>query len=183
MASPLIAAGQALQAGEGLGQLSQYYGYADVNSTTVTAAALTDLSTLYTIPAGEPYTDAAYELRAAGYGTWGSTQQALTLGPLLGSGAVSSPTAAFQWSLMIEMTCTDGISGWQVSLSGAVAETANALNPGTASTNSVPLAGATTSVYTAAVSSAIPVALQAKWAATTGAPTITCVRTTFRKVA
>src|SRR5580704_16743015 len=121
MASPLILAGQALQAGEGQGQLSQYYGYADVNSTTVTAAALTDLSTLYTIPAGEPYTDAAYELRAAGYGTWGSTQQALTLGPLLGSGAVSSPTrviaaaalaasAAFQWSLTIGITCSDGVS-------------------------------------------------------------------------
>lgn len=194
MASPLILAGQTLQAGEGQGQLSQYYGYADTAPTTVVAAALANLSTAYTIPAGEPYAGAAYELRAAGFGVWGSTQQALTLGPLLGPGAVSSPTrviaaaalaisATFQWQVTIEMTCTDGVSGWQVSLSGAVAETAVALNPGAAGTNSVPLAGATTSVYTAAVSSALPVALQAKWAATTGAPTLTCVRTVFRKVA
>src|SRR5580704_7116643 len=121
MGSPLILAGQDLTAGQGQAQLSQYYGYADANATTVTATAATDLSTLYTIPEGEPYANSAYELRCAGYGTWGSTQQALTLGPLLGSGAVSAPTrviaatalsasAAFQWSLTIGITCSDGVS-------------------------------------------------------------------------
>lgn len=194
MASPLIAAGQTLQAGEGQGQLSQYYGYADTTQTTVTAAASTTLSTLYTIPAGEPYANAAYELRCAGYGTWGSTQQALTLSPFLGAGTITgtarvvaatalAASAAFHWSLVMEITCTDGVSGWQGSMLGTVAETANALNPGTASTNSVPLAGATSAAYTASVSSALSVALKAQWASTTGAPTITCARTTFRKVA
>ena len=194
MASPLIQAGQDLQAGQQPGQLSQYYGYADTTQTTVTAAAATDLSTLYTIPAGEPYAGAAYELSCGGYGTWASSgPQALTLNPLLGSGAVPigrviaaaafSASAVFNWSVTIEMICSDGVSAWQVSYLGAVVETANALNPGTASTNAVSFAGATSSAYTAAVSSSVPVAFQAKWALTTGAPTITCVRTSFRKVA
>jgi hypothetical protein len=193
MASPLIAAGQDLQAGQGEGQLSQYYGYADTTQTTVTAAAAADLSTLYTIPAGEPYADSAYELTCGGFGTWGSTQQTLTLAPLLGSGAVPigrviaaaafSASAVFNWAVTVEMICSDGVSSWQVSFLGAVVETANALAPGTASTNAVPFAGATSSAYTAAVSSAVPVAFQAHWASTTGASTITCVRTTFRKVA
>ena len=195
MASPLIVAGQILQAGQGLGQLSQYYGYADGNATTVTASTATNLSTSYTIPAGEPYANAAYELTCAGYGTWASSgPQALTLSPFLGSGTITgtarviaaaafSTSAAFQWSALIELTCTDGVSGWQASWRGAVAETANALNPGTAADNSVALAGATTASYTAAVSSALSVALKAQWASTTGGPTLTCVRTTFRKVA
>ncbi len=192
--SPLIAAGQTLQAGEGLGQLSQYYGYADANQTTVTAAAITTLSTQYTIPAGEPYAGAAYELSCAGYGTWGSTQQALTLSPLLGAATLTGTgrviaaaalaiSAVFHWSLVMEVVCSDGVSSWQGSMRGAIAETASALNPGTAATNSVPFAGATSASYTAAVSSAIPIALRANWGATTGAPTITCVMTKFRKVA
>jgi hypothetical protein len=189
-----ILAGQALTAGQGQGQLSEYYGLADVNSTTVTAAASTNLSTPYTIPAGEPYAGAAYELHCAGFGVWGSTQQNLTLAPFLGSGTVGSPTrvvaaaafsisATFQWAVTLEFTCGDGVSAWQVSLSGSIVETAAALNPGAAGTNAIALAGATTTAYTAAVSSALPAALRAQWASATGAPTITCVRTTFRKVA
>jgi hypothetical protein len=192
--SILIPAGGTLTAGQGQGQLSQYYGYADTNSTTVTAAsAATNLSTLYTIPAGEPYAGASYQLSAAGYGTWGSTQQQLTLWPYLdatltGPGRPIAATAfavsaAFQWSALVEMTCVDGVSAWQVSWLGSIVQTANAIAPGTAADNAVPLAGATTSSVTAAVSSAITVALQAKWASTTGAPTLTCVRTNFRKVA
>ena len=49
----LIPAGGTLVAGQGPGQLSQYYGYADGNVTTVTQAALNNLSSVYTIPAGE----------------------------------------------------------------------------------------------------------------------------------
>ena len=193
MASPLILAGQDLQAGQGQAQLSQYYGYSDATSTTVTATAATDLSTLYTIPAGEAYAGAAYELHCAGYGTRGSTQQTLTLNPLLGSGAVPigrviaaaafSASAAFNWSAIIEMVCSDGVSAWQVSFMGTLTQTANAILPGTAADNTVSFAGATSSAYTAAVSSAIPVAFQAKWASATGASTITNVRTSFRKVA
>jgi hypothetical protein len=195
VSGPLIYAGQVQQAGQGQAQLSQYYGYADTTQTTVTAASLANLSTVYSIPANEPYAGAAYELTCAGYGTWASSgPQALTLSPLLGSGTITgtarviaaaafSASAAFQWWTTIGITCSDGVSSWQGSMTGAVAETANALNPGTAADNSVALAGATSASYTAAVSSALSVALQAKWALTTGAPTLTCVRTTFRKVA
>ena len=193
MASPLILAGQDLTAGQGQAQLSQYYGYSDATATTVTATAATDLSTLYTIPAGEPYAGAAYELSCAGFGTWGSTQQALTLNPLLGSGAVPigrviaatafSASAVFNWSVIVEMICSDGVSSWQVSYLGAIVETASPLAPGTAATNAVPFAAATSSAFTAAISSAVPVAFQAKWASATGASTITNVRTSFRKVA
>lgn len=187
-------AGQNTQATTAAGGLNQYYGYADCNTTTVTAASYTTLSTQYTIPAGEPYADASYVLTCAGYGTWGSTQEALTLIPYLGSSTVSGPgreiaaaafsaSAAFDWWVMVELTCADGIEDWQVSMTGAVCQTANAIVPGTAADNSVTLAGATSTAATAAISGSIAVCVQAKWGATTGSPTITTVRTNFRKVA
>lgn len=189
----LIQPGQDLVAGTAAGQLNQYYGNADTTATTVTAAAYTNLSTVYTIPAGEAYAGASYLLSCGGYGTWGATQQALDLLLYIGSSvtgcnpAVSSVAlaagATFAWSIIAELTCADGVSAWQATMQGGLVQTNNAISPGTAADNGIPLAGGTTAAHTASVSSSIAVAVQARWGATTGAPTITNVRTRFSKVA
>lgn len=193
MTSNLILAGTNLQAGEGQGQLSQYYGAADTNTTTVTAASATNLSSVYVIPAGEAYTGAAYELSCGGNGTWGSTQQQLTLamalnGTSFGSGGAGkvaasalAASAAFFWSATMKLVCVDGVSSWNCTLDAIVAEQSSPANPGTAATNTVPLT--VTLNHTASVSNAITVSLQALWGSTTGAPTLTNSRTNFRKTA
>jgi hypothetical protein len=194
MASPLILAGQALTAGQGQGQLSQYYGYADANQTTVTATGPANLSTLYTIPAGEAYAGAAYELSCGGYGTWGSTQQLLLFTALVGATTLTtsnataaaaslSVSAAFRWQATVRIVCADGVSAWWGSVTAILQQSANPVLPGTAADNSIPLAGSNTSAHTASVSSAVPFSVQCGWGSTTGAPTITNAWTTFRKVA
>jgi len=188
-----ILAGAVPAAGTGQGQLNQYYGLADTGVTTVTQIAATNLSTVYTIPAAEAYIGAAYELTCGGSGTWGSTQQTLTLAMALngtsfgsgGSGKVAaaalSASAAFFWRARYTLVCADGISSWNCILDALVAEQASPANPGTAATNTVPVA--TYLNHAATVSSSITVALQALWASATGAPTLTNSLTTFRKIA
>lgn len=190
----LILPGQALVAGQGAGQLNQYYGYADTNATTVTAATATALSTVYTIPAGEPYAGAAYELCCGGTGTWGTTSPpALGLSMALNgtsfgngqagiiSGSAFSTSAGFCWSARFRLTCIDGVSSWGCRLEAVLTQTANQALPGTAADNTVPVACYHSD--TAAVSSAVTVAVFAKWGSTTGTPTLTCSMTEFRKVA
>lgn len=189
----LILPGQVPPATAAAGGLNQYYGFADTSTTTVTAASAANLSSVYTIPAGEAYTDAAYELKCGGTGTWGSTQQQLTLamalnGTSFGSGGAGhvaatalAASASFFWSATYELTCVDGVSSWNCMLTAIVGEGTNAANPGTATTNTIPLVVMLN--HTATVSSAITVAVQALWASTTGAPTITNSMTRFRKTA
>jgi hypothetical protein len=191
----LIQAGQDLVAGTGPGQLNQYYGLADTTQTTVTAAAFANLSTPYVIPAGEPYADAAYELSIAGAGVWGGTQQELFFSMYLNgtfglttavAAAALSASAVFTFSMRFSFTCADGISEWWGDLLGNVIQVASGVNPGTAANNGIPLAGTNSSSASpriAAVSAPVTAAIQAKWNATTGAPTITNYKTTFRKVA
>lgn len=188
----LIVPGQPLQAGAEPGQLNERYGFADTSPTVVVSASLVALSTPYVIPAGEAYAGAAYRLSCAGYGVWGSTQQSLSFQTFLGAGFGSAPTvgsvalsasANFAYSLVMMLTCTDGVSQWWGDLLGAVvADTVN-LNPGTASTNAIPIAGVNSGAHTAAVSGALTAAVYAKWNSATGAPTITNAKTTWEKVA
>lgn len=189
----LILPGQIPPATAAAGGLNQYYGFADTATTTVTAASAANLSSVYTIPAGEAYTGAAYELTCGGSGTWGSTQQQLTLamalnGTSFGSGGAGhvaatalAASASFFWSATYELTCVDGVSSWNCKLTAIVGEGTNAANPGTATTNTIPLVVMLN--HTASVSSAITVAVQALWGATTGAPTLTNSMTRFRKTA
>lgn len=193
MTSNLILAGQILVAGTGPGQLNQYYGNSDAVTTTVTQIAATNLSSVYTIPANEAYTGAAYELTCGGNGTWGATQQLLTLamalnGTSFGSGgagkvaaAALAASATFFWTARYSLVCVDGISSWECRLEATVAESANAANPGTAASNSMPVNAVLN--HTASVTSAVTVALQALWGSATGAPTLTNLMTTFRKTA
>lgn len=173
--------------------VARYYGLADTTETAVTAASAEALSSVYTIPAAEATAGSAYELCCGGFGTWGSTQQALTLamtlnGTSFGSGGAGhvaagalAASAAFFWSAKITLISADGASTWVCRLDATVAQGANSANPGTAADNTIPLT--VTLDHTAAVSSPVTVALGALWASTTGAPTLTCTMTTFRKIA
>jgi hypothetical protein len=188
-----ILAGQVLTAGTGQGQLSQYYGLADTTQTTVTAAASTALSSAYVIPAGEAnYAGVAYELECGGQGTWGSTQQALTfamyIGGTFGSGATAaaaslSISATFSWIARMKLICSDGTSSWWAGMWATVQQNTNNVLPGTAADNSVPLISTNSAARTASTASSITVEIQAKWASTTGSPTLTNYWTTFRKTA
>ena len=188
-----IQAGQILVAGTGQGQLSQYYGLADTTSSTFTSATQGNLCTPYIIPAGEAdYAGAAYEMSCAGSGTWGSTQQTLAFGMYLGGAFGTTPNVAaaalnaseaFQYSILMRLTCTDGVSEWWGELLGAVVNAATTLNPGTTANNAIPVAGVNTGVHLAAISGALTAVIQAKWGSATGAPTVTNNKTTWRKVA
>jgi len=179
----LIQPGQLLVAGTAPGQLNQYYAFSDANSTTVTAASLANLSSQYTIPAGEAdYSGVAYEMSCGGYGQQGSTAQTLKIGVVIGSSVGSPaiiPTSAlvtgdvFAWSAKLELVCSDGASSWWYTCTVCVDSSAN---------TSFSAVGANSSAWSKSISSAIPVAIQAEWGATTGAPTITNARTVWKKV-
>jgi hypothetical protein len=192
MPAPIIYSGQDLAATTAQGGLNQYYGLADTASNTFTSATQGNLCSAYTIPAGEAYANAAYELSCAGFGTWGSTQQPLAfqmyLGTAFGSAPAIAATAfaasnAFNWSLTMRLTCADGISAWWGDLAGAVVSGGATLLPGTAADNVVPVVAVNSGSHTAAVSSALTAVIQAKWGSATGAPTMTTTKTTWRKVA
>lgn len=188
----LIVPGQPLAAGTGPGQLNQYYGFSDNAPTTFISATQGDLCTPYVIPAGEAYAGAAYEMSCCGFGTWGSTQQALTFALFLGTAFGSNPTvgsvalnasATFAYSLTMRLTCADGISQWWGDLLGAVVSSTGNLNPGAASTNAIPIAGVNSGAHTGVTSGALTAVIQAKWNSATGAPTITNTKTVWQKVA
>ena len=188
----LVMAGQDLAAGTGPGQLNQYYGFADTSQTTFTSATQGALCSAYTIPAGEAYAGSSYEMRCSGFGAQGSTQQTLQFQMFLGSAFGTIPTLgavvlsasqAFAYSLVMTLTCADGINAWWGDLLGAVVETSANLIPGTGGQQPVPIAASSLSAHTAAVSSAQTAVIQVKWGSATGAPTITNNKTNWRKIA
>lgn len=187
MGAPILA-GQTIVAGAGSGELSQYYGYSDNNSFTVTQATLTQLATAYIIAANEPQQGAAYKLSCGGYGTWGSTAQNLGLMFTLngtsfftsGSCDFYSGTFAasvgFTWKATVDFNCQDGVQNWFGTLDASVAANLSQWPHGNAS-------GSPSSAVVVPVSSAITCLLEANWGSTTGAPTITTTWTKFQKEA
>ena len=187
----LQAAGQPILAAT----INRQYTLADANNTTVTGTSLANLSTAYTILASDPAAGTAYRMTSWGFGTWGSTQQILTLAMALAgvnignepaiAAAALAASAAFRWELSLTLKCTGtGTTGtWSASLRGVLTQSANSILPGTAADNSVPLAATTSSPVTQDTTVANTLAIQAKWAATTGAPTITCTDTILERLA
>lgn len=176
--------------------LNQYYGFADTTPITVLAAAQTQLTSAYTIPANEPVAGSAYEMLFGGNGVWGATQQLIAfsvvvagnvlLNTIPGIAATAfAASAGFRYHGRAIFVCnTTGVSGsFGVSLEITVTETANAVNPGTASTNSVSLADAAAGNPAVDTTAGMTAVIKCGWASTTGAPTITNRHTIFRKVA
>ena len=78
---------------------------------------------------------------------------------------------------------TSGTSGtWVATIKGTLTESANAINPGTAADNSVGFAGCTHTAVTQDTTVADTLEIDAKWAGTTGTPTLSCVGSLFEKV-
>lgn len=187
----LITAGQPITAAI----LNRQYTLGDSNNNAVTQTALTTLNTAYTIPASDAAAFTTYRQTSWGFGTWGSTQQALTFAialagtdignqPAIASTAFSA-SAAFRWEITLTLKCTStGASGtWSASLRGILTQSTNAILPGTAADNSVPFTANTNADVTQDTTVGVSLAIQAKWAATTGAPTITCTDTVMERLA
>jgi len=162
-------------------------GPADFTPHTVTQATLTQLSKVFAVPANDAQTGTVYRLTAAGTAVWGSTQQALTFAlsafgvanfASLPIGATEfTASLALQWRLVAEVavqaggnpgTILGGMSAG-VAVSGANELTQVNTNQSAGGFASFNAANATANTQVNA-----NVTLQAKWAATTGAPTITC---------
>lgn len=190
MGQELVLAGQRITPAV----LNRIYGNADANAHTANTAAYLDLSSVYQVPASDAQVGTAYRLTTFGNGTWGSTQQALTLtvalagtaigtAPVIASTAFSASAAFDFWAETVLICVSTGSSGtWVASLKGNVSETANPLAPGTASTNSAGFTGCTHAAVTQDTTVANNFSVQAKWASTTGSPTLTCRGTLFEKV-
>lgn len=181
MGQTLAVAGQRITAS----LLNRMYGQADATSHTVTAAALADLSSVYVIAANDAAVSTAYRLTAFGQGTWGSTQQNLVVQATLGSTSLGSATVAstvfsistaFRWHIQLDLVvATTGSSGSAVgALKGSL------FNTGTGTQASSPVAcGGSVTMNTTIANN---FKLQANWASTTGAPTLTCLATMFERV-
>lgn len=158
---------------------------ANFNKNSVTGAAFANLST-FNIPAGDPVVGAVYEFRMFGYGQWGNPATQLSLQGNLGgnqfaltavaAGAFAA-AAVFQWNAVLTVTCTATGSGgtWRCSLSGAIQQTANSLNPGTAASNSVAFSlgeGSAADIAGSTLGS-LAVQLAAEWASAANGATIT----------
>jgi len=168
------------------------YGQADTTSHTVTQAVSNPLSSSFTVVANDMAVNTAYRLTAWGIGTWGSTQQQLTLS--LNYGGVSLTTlaiasTAFAASAAVRWKLTGLLVGASTGSSGTlfknitceISETANPVNPGTAATNAIATTGGSgTSTIDTTIDNAF--VFGANWASTTGAPTVTCQATIFERV-
>lgn len=164
---------------------------ADHSSHAATAATATAITAAWTIPANDAVAGTLYRLTFAGFGTWGSTQQALNVLVLVdgtnvmagaGSGQVAATEFAINTTVWIRgvaevLIVSTGAGGTMtVSLEYTVSVRGAAALTGTAATNSVSVVnlnsvtGGTNALDTTASHT---LAAAAAWASTTGAPTVT----------
>lgn len=160
----------------------------DITSRTVTQAATTQLSGSFTIPGGDADVGTEYRLKCGGFATWGSTQQLLTLVELFSgtninqvnfAAAAFAASAPLDWDLELRLiVATTGAGGTARALIRATFNINNAAVLTTNSATGVRQAGGI--AFNTTISRTLQ--LNALWAATTGAPTITCDRTTFERI-
>lgn len=190
-APQLYAASGALHVVEGSGlDGSLIASLTDTGSRTVTQAATTQLGGAFTIPAGDEAVGTKYRYEAGGFGTWGATQQQLTLVELLSgtninqiniAAAAFAASAPFDWRLIMEILITaTGAGGTCRALLTPVLNVNNAAVV-TAAPN---FATGVRQAGGVAINTTISRVLQlnALWASTTGAPTITCDRSSFERI-
>jgi hypothetical protein len=159
---------------------------AAVSTVTVTAAAQTALTSLWSIPANDAAIGAAYEVTTYGTGTQGSTAQTLTFAAGFGStlgvansgitfpSSFAGTSAAFRWKSKVTATCvTTGSGGtWLIACEATVTSAAGD-NSGTS-------VGAAVSFST---TTAENVYVCAAWGSTTGAPTLSSLTSRVARVA
>ena len=189
MGQALVLAGQTLTPAV----LNRIYGTADGVSHTVNNTSYAQLSSTYTIPAGDPSSGTAYRLTTFGNGTWGTTEAIEFSVNLAGteigtaptiSGSAFSSAAAFDFTVTLLLICvSNGSSGtWMSNITGTLVQSANSVLPGTAADNTVTFTGSTHTAVTQNTTIANTLEIDAKWAGTTGSPTLSCAGTLFEKV-
>jgi hypothetical protein len=184
-----IRAGQRITASL-LNSLAELGSPADKSSHVATAATATAVTATWTIPANDASAGILYRLTFSGFGTWGSTAQALTMNARLdaattmaggGTGQFQSGNFAASTNIFfrghVELMIVSTGSGGTCTLSQVITISARtsvlvgtAANNTVTSINSNSTSGATTAFDTT-VSHTLDMA--ATWASTTGAPTLT----------
>lgn len=179
---------QGLQANLSGGQL------ADITTKTVTAAAAADITAGWTIPANDIEVGSVYKLTTSGNGTWGSTQQVLNFQGVLGATTFLNPqigantfnaSQAIRWKVETTIIGTaTGVSGTfnaEITVTISVNNTTWIFASGTVANAS---GSGTVSNTGNAVNTTIAntFKLQAFWASTTGAPTISSHDSIFERI-
>jgi hypothetical protein len=189
MGQTLVLAGQTITPGV----LNRIYGTADAVPHTVNGTSYTQLSSVYSIPASDPNAGTAYRIMTFGNGEMGTTEALqISVGladteigtaPIV-SGSAFSTNALFDFEIWVKLICVgSGSSGtWVATINGLFTETANSVLPGTVADNTVPVTGCTHSAVTQDTTVANDFGIYAKWAGTTGSPTLSCLGTIFEKV-
>ncbi|HEY6275592.1 MAG TPA: hypothetical protein VIX86_04600 [Streptosporangiaceae bacterium] len=167
---------------------------AQVSGVTITAASFTTCGD-FTIPAGDMEVGAVYEITYKGQGVWGSTQQTLIFQVAIDGANVSTTagiagadfaaSATFSWSCRVLLICgTAGAAGRvQVHMAGCITQNDHVITPGTAANNTVPWEGTSKADVAVDTTASHTLALQAEWASTTGAPTITARNSWIQRIA
>lgn len=174
--------------------IDHMYAISDANVTTVTAAAYTDLSSIYPITASDAAVGTAYRLSCFGNGTTGSTAQTMQFGlnlngtilgiaPVIGSSAFAT-SLAFRWkATLLYIPVSTGVTGtWVGSLEGAITEAPNNVLPNGSTQNSIGFAGGPSAAATQDTTVTVGISLRFQWGNATGAPSITCIGTTFERL-
>lgn len=176
--------------------LSLNYKNADIGAVAVTQATLTPITGTFTIPGGDAVVGNEYEIEAWGNGTWGATAQALSFQGLFGGVALGNPlqfassvfntNQIFRWWCSIRVICLSiGSTGtWSSLCRGALSANNTALVATNSASGTTIYGVACESTATETVDSTISegLVLQAQWASTTGAPTITKTVAMQRKI-
>lgn len=169
-------------------------GLGDVSVNTVTGTGANALTKIWPIKAADMKVSTKYRIQASGWGKQGSTQQALTVG--VGFGSTQKRTAGFatsilgisanfEWKADYTMTClTTGVTGtvWLACLFAittiGIQYTLTNFGPVVSFGSNTSSAGETLNT-----TAATDMELFAGWGATVGAPSISCVESSFERIA
>jgi hypothetical protein len=160
----------------------------EITSRTVTQTGATQLSGQFTINAGDAQAGSTYRLRCSGTGQWGSTTQQLTLIESLSATNINQVNIAnnafnasdpIDWEMTLELTIlTTGAAGTALAM---LSWSGNKNNAAATSGNSVQGVRTATGI---SIDTTVnrTLRLNALWASATGAPTITCDRSSFERI-
>ncbi len=156
----------------------------DAGSLTVTQAAFTALTATYTPNANDGSVATGYRIRTRGTGTWGSTQQTLTLGVGVGGAGpfaqLAVPAAAFAISTAFQWEAEATVQVLTTGAGGTCTVTLRAiLSAPVGPVDVVKVRHSTGVAFNTTLARALNI--QAQWAATTGAPTITSNGSDFER--
>lgn len=163
-------------------------------TNTVTGTGFSKLSPIWSVPANDPVIGTSYRLTAWGDGKTGSTAEALNFriaclggtSTTLTAGALWANTSTnFFWHIIAEVliTATGGAGSGNaiINVHGGLSLAASLL-PNSVTANSTLFMTNSTIGVGITTTAASNITLQAGWAATTGAPTLTCRASIFERL-